>query len=199
VGGFPLGPVLSYMKSAESSGHDEMYRELEGRFGISMYEHPKTFRECVATDYNTYRIDRHGDVIWYDGCSATNTAHQGVVQCGPLEIGLSVVRANFMSPASASESSAFQNRVMDAYPVVFPFHRDQKRGPSAQNRSKFVYHGQQCDQLQGVIDMRRSVMNDSQVQSSLRGDTVGTSEYADQQLQPVIVYLSGSEHGLFLD
>lgn len=128
-----------------------VWEKVRKELSITLIEeaHTKRLRPDLVQDYNTYRILAGGMIAWYSNCSPgmevryqpvgslrafEPPAFTGVMQLGPLELGLRVAQASFMPPRMGEKTrppitfplkppGEFQTEAA-AIPVIFPFEKD---------------------------------------------------------------------------
>lgn len=110
-----------------------MLPDVVADFG-EFYLEPETVNDDLFTDYNTYRISpKDNNIIWYSNCTPTDFASNGIMISNGLELGYSVINPKF----SGVSNCEFKNISENAFPVVFPFKRDNNREISANSLSIF--------------------------------------------------------------
>ena len=121
--GFPIGAILKQIKDK----NPKAWEHFQAEHGIELIETPLAVKELIATEYNTYRLDKMQAPVWYSNCSPIEDAAYGVASLQPVKMGLKVYWSLLGSGGAYSRSKPLSNAAGNAFPVLFPFKPDNKK------------------------------------------------------------------------
>lgn len=137
--GYPIGwAVLMYRiyKCDKEEERIKFNKEIIEEFDLFYETHPETIKPFVETDFNTFRLEATGDVVWYSESTCIYNPPNGFFVEGPLEAGYYLYNSTVSRATSEKEEEdalfikelrsthiheGKLNEYLNAFPVTFPF------------------------------------------------------------------------------
>lgn len=147
--GYPLGwALLTYrLYVCEDPEKEKQFQdEVVKKFATNYHLHPLTFKPNIETDFDTFRLELSGSVIWYSNSTSTYNPSHGFLVEGPIDTGYFLFNADlsentnslFSRNKTTSGGAGIQNDHLHSFPVIFPLTAHPEKQISEDTLVKFT-------------------------------------------------------------
>jgi len=122
ITGFPLGYALYVIQTDADFVGLGYFETLKKEFTINFASQPSTFEAMIETDYNTFRSDNLGNILWYNNVTPINTTTdtKGILVQHRLQNGYECIYSSHFNP-TVSNGITWTNEFANGFPVIYPY------------------------------------------------------------------------------